>query len=160
MNFYYPNPINDFWRIIGLIFLGDKDALYLKEQKIFSLKDIKALTSEKGIAMSDTVKKARRLKGNASDKFLEVVESNDPIELLKKLPLCSDIATTGEKAAAVVAEITSTPPPAMGKYVEWNSPLGRRIRIWRMPSTSRAYPLALDKKAAFYQNLFEASKIL
>lgn len=160
MNFYYPNPINDFWRIIGLIFLGDKDALYLKEQKIFSLKDIKALTSEKGIAMSDTVKKARRLKGNASDKFLEVVESNDPIELLKKLPLCSDIATTGEKAAAVVAEITSTPPPAMGKYVEWDSPLGRRIRIWRMPSTSRAYPLALDKKAAFYQNLFEASKIL
>lgn len=33
MDFYYPNPINDFWRIMGLVFLGDKDALWLPEEK-------------------------------------------------------------------------------------------------------------------------------
>jgi hypothetical protein len=33
---------------------------------------------------------------------------------------------------------------------------GRRINFWRMPSTSRAYPLALEKKAEHYRRLFES----
>ena len=28
------------------------------------------------------------------------------------------------------------------------------IQFWRMPSTSRAYPLPLEKKAGFYRRLF------
>ena len=31
---------------------------------------------------------------------------------------------------------------------------GRPVRFWRMPSSSRAYPLPLDKKAAAYRKLF------
>jgi hypothetical protein len=31
---------------------------------------------------------------------------------------------------------------------------GREYRFWRMPSTSRAYPLAMEKKAEFYMNMF------
>ena len=31
---------------------------------------------------------------------------------------------------------------------------GRPVRFWRMPSSSRAYPLPLEKKAAAYRKLF------
>ena len=69
MDFYYPNPINDFWRICSLLFIGEKEALYDRATRSFNLDAIKAMTIERGIAMSDTVKRARRLKGNAADKF-------------------------------------------------------------------------------------------
>lgn len=29
------------------------------------------------------------------------------------------------------------------------------LRWWRMPSTSRAYPMKLEKKAEYYRRLFE-----
>ena len=32
----------------------------------------------------------------------------------------------------------------------------RSLRFWRMPSSSRAYPLALEKKAEHYRRMFEA----
>lgn len=160
MDFYYPNPTNDFWRIIGLLFLGDKNALYDFSNKTFYLNKIKQLTIEHGIAMSDSVKRARRLKGNASDKFLEVVEGNDPGLLIEKMPLCTDIATTGEKAAGVIAELTGSVVPKIGEYSVWNTKDGRTIRIWRMPSTSRAYPLPIEKKAEYYKVLLSACNIL
>jgi len=160
MEFYYPNPINDFWRIIGLIFSDNKNMLYDETQKCFDLDKIKKLTSTYGIAMSDTVKKARRLKGNASDKYLDVIEGNDPAGLIDKLPLCTDIATTGEKATAVMAELTGTKAPKMGEYTLWHFRNDRSIRIWRMPSTSRAYPMAIEKKAEYYKNLLMACGIL
>lgn len=159
MQFYYPNVINDFWRIMGLLFKGDKNALFNEKEKKFILDDIKRLTMDKGIAMSDTVKRARRLKGNASDKYLEVLEGNDPAQLLNKIPQCTDIATTGEKAANVIAGLTGTEAPKMGEYSVWDHD-GRSIRIWRMPSTSRAYPMAIENKAVYYRRLLETSGIL
>ena len=36
----------------------------------------------------------------------------------------------------------------------------RIIKIFRMPSTSRAYPLAIDKKTRFYHQLFLDTEIL
>lgn len=159
MDFYYPNPTNDFWRIVGLILLGDKEALYNRELKRFDLDAIKEITARFGIAMSDTVKKAIRMKGNASDKFLEVVEANDPVALLEKIPSCRDIATTGEKAANVIAGISGTPVPKMGEYSIWSAPGSKTVRIWRMPSTSRAYPLNILSKAEYYRTLFEACGI-
>lgn len=151
MDFYYPNPINDFWRIMGLIFLGDKDALWIAQSRTFDLSKIKELLEEKGIAMNDTARKACRLKGNASDKFLEILEPAPLYELLGKMPQCKSVATTGEKAAQVIASITDTPVPKMGERVLSNEGLS----IWRMPSTSRAYPMKLEKKAEYYRNMFE-----
>lgn len=160
MDFYYPNPINDFWRIMGLLFFDDKNAMYDAERKCFRLEDIKALTLRAGIAMSDTVKKARRLKGNASDKFLEVVEGNDPRDLLRAMPECMALATTGEKAAGVIAELTGTEPPKMGSFVTWEMEPGRTVKIWRLPSTSRAYPMKLERKAEYYRKMLEESGVL
>lgn len=156
MEFYYPNRTNDFWFIMGYIFFGDKYALYDRETKHFYLDKIKALLTEKGIAMSDTGFKVRRLKGNASDKFLEIVEPVDLKCLLSKMPQCRGIATTGEKAADVIARLTGTEAPKIGNYTTDS----QGIEIWRMPSTSRAYPLALEKKAAYYENMFQHLNIL
>lgn len=152
MDFYYPNRTNDFWFMMGLLFFGDKDALYDRKAKLFDLDAIKRLLCEKGIALNDTGRKVRRLKGNASDKYLEILEYVPLYELLEQMPDCHTVATTGEKAAGVVAEITSTPIPAKGAMV--TAPDG--LNIWRMPSTSRAYPLPLAEKAAYYAKLFRS----
>ena len=146
MDFYYPNRTNDFWYMMGLLFFNDRNALLIPGTKDFDLDRIKKLLTEKGIAMSDTVRAARRLKNNASDKFLEVVEPNDIHALLKEMPLCKTIVTTGEKAAQIAAEQLGVDPPAMGKSV--TSADG--ITLWRSPSTSRAYPLPLAKKGEYY----------
>lgn len=156
MEFYYPNRTNDFWPMMGLIFCGDRKALYNPDGKTFSLEAIKKLLDSHGIALSDTGHKIRRLKDNASDKFLEIVEPVHLQALLDRMPGLVAIGTTGEKAAAVVADITGTVAPAMGAWVE--GPGG--ISLWRLPSTSRAYPLALEKKAAFYSACFHKAGLI
>lgn len=165
MDFYYPNRTNDFWKIIGLLFLGDKDALLIPGTKDYDENKIRALLTENHIALNDTVRKARRLKGNASDKFLEVVEPVPIFDLMRQMPLCHTLATTGEKAGEILAELTRTDIPKIGEYVESTLPadLNRtsgHIEIWRMPSTSRAYPLAVEKKAEYYASLFAHLNIL
>lgn len=150
MRFYYPNRTNDFWPMMGLLFMGSREALMLPDGKNFDVEAIKRLLTEKGIAMNDTGLRVRRLAGNASDKFLEIVEPVDLDALLRQMPELRAIATTGEKAAGVIARLTDTEPPRMGEMV--HDPV-RNIDIWRMPSTSRAYPLALEKKAAYYSRL-------
>lgn len=156
MEFYYPNRTNDFWRIMGLIFLGDKDALYSPTLKQFDLPAIKRLLTEKGIAMSDTGYRIRRLKGNASDKFLEIVEPAPLSSLLAQMPSCRALATTGEKAADVLARLTDTEPPKIGEFAE----TATGVQVWRMPSTSRAYPLPVEKKALPYELMFRTIGIL
>lgn len=42
MDFYYPNRTNDFWFMMGLIFFGDRDALYDRTAKRFDLDASKA----------------------------------------------------------------------------------------------------------------------
>jgi len=150
MDFYYPNRTNDFWFMMGLIFFGDRHALYNSATKLFNLPEIKRLLTEKGIALNDTGSAIRRLNGNASDKFLEIVEPVNLNALLAKMPDCKTVAATGEKAAGVIASLTGTEIPKIGEMATSSNGL----EIWRMPSTSRAYPLALDKKAAFYAKMF------
>ena len=105
MDFYYPNRTNDFWKICGLLFLGDKDALLCDDRKTYDIDKIRSLMTEKRIALNDTVRKARRLKGNASDKFLEVIEPVPLFGLLSEMPGCHAVATTGEKAAGGYKQI-------------------------------------------------------
>ncbi|MDE6227112.1 MAG: uracil-DNA glycosylase family protein [Muribaculaceae bacterium] len=156
MNFYYPNRTNDFWYMMGLIFFNDRYALCNPDHKSFDLEAIKRLLNERGIAMNDTARKVRRLQGNASDKFLEIIEPVPLSELLSQMPDCHTLCTTGEKAAGVIADLTDTSVPKMGEKVESENGL----TIWRMPSTSRAYPLKLDKKASYYEKMFRDCGVL
>ncbi len=166
MDFYYPNRTNDFWKICGLLFLGDKDALLCDDRKTYDINKIRALMTEKRIALNDTVRKARRLKGNASDKFLEVIEPVPLFGLLSEMPGCHAVATTGEKAAGIVAALTGTDIPRMGEMTLATVPppdaseSPGQLEIWRMPSTSRAYPLAVERKAEYYATLFRHLGIL
>lgn len=97
MDFYYPNIQNDMWRILGLIFYGNKDA-FLRDKKAFSEEKAKAFCREKGIGIGDTAMEVIRLKANASDKFLEVVRPIDPEKVLSQIPECVAIVVTGQKA--------------------------------------------------------------
>ncbi len=150
MDFYYPNRINDFWRIMGLLFHGNKNKFYDTETRSFRLNDIKQLLTDNHIAMSDSAWQIRRLRDNASDKYLEIVTPIPLTDILLKIPTCSDIAATGEKAAQTIAELLNIEVPSVGKYSSTQIEENKVIRLWRMPSTSRAYPLAIEKKAEFY----------
>lgn len=161
MDFYYPNYINDMWRVFGILMHGDKDFYVDTEHKTFRLELIKQMLLEKGIALSDTGREVLRTRGNASDKYLEILRPIDLTEVLRKLPQCIAIATTGEKAAGVVAAATGTPIPRTGDRIVVAVPgVNRLISHWRMPSTSRAYPLALDKKAEYYRCMLRDTGII
>ncbi len=153
MPFFYPNRTNDFWRIMGLIFLGNRDALWEAEQGRFNLDAIKSLLNREHIALWDTGMAVRRLKGNASDKFLEIVEPIDLATLLDENPTISHIITTGEKATGVIAMQAGVEMPSIGVPVACRVG-SHAITLWRMPSSSRAYPLSLDKKAEAYKKIF------
>ena len=71
MPFYYPNWINDFWRIMGLIHFGDKDHFCIPAEKRFDEVLIRQFCAEEGLAFYDTACEVRRLRDNASDAFLE-----------------------------------------------------------------------------------------
>lgn len=167
MEFFYPNPQNDMWRIMGQVFFGDK--LHFVEQGIksqeqgrkavFKHEEIVAFCETQGIAIFDTAQAVIRQKGNASDEHLEIVKQTDITTLLQQLPQCHDICCTGGKAAETLAKMLHTGTPKVGEYIE-TSFAGRPIRFWRMPSSSRAYPLSLDKKAAAYQHMFTEIGIL
>ena len=152
MPFYYPNWINDFWRIMGLIHFGDKDHFCIPSEKRFDQAAIREFCSREGLAFYDTASEIRRLRDNASDAFLEVVAPADIPGLLAHIPDCHSIITTGEKATGVIAGLFGCSIPAIGECVEIAGPVP--LRFWRMPSTSRAYPLPLEKKADFYRRLF------
>lgn len=163
MPFYYPNRNNDFWRIIGLIFYENPLHFYNEVNRTFNLDEIVKFLTERGIALSDTGRRVRRLRGNASDAFLQIVEATDLSTLLPLMPNCHDIATTGTLAAEVIAGLTGTTVPPVGDCLtatELTDASEVPIRLWRMPSTSRAYPLPVAKKAESYARFFSAAGIL
>ena len=154
MPFYYPNWINDFWRIMGLIHFGNKDHFCILAEKRFDEAAIRIFCTEQGLAFYDTACEVRRLKDNASDAFLEVVTPTDLPALLARIPECHTLVTTGQKATEVIASTFGCLVPPVGGNIDLTI-AGRPIRFWRMPSTSRAYPLPLEKKAEAYRKLFK-----
>lgn len=159
MDFFYPNRTNQMWEIFGLVFFGDSQRLVDAEHRTFRLSDIQTLLRERGIAIFDTATAVRRLSGNASDKDLEIVEKTDIAALLARLPLCHDIVCTGQKSFSVLTEDYGVPVPKMGSCNEF-AIAGRPMRLWRMPSSSRAFPMKLEEKAAHYRRLMQTVGIL
>ena len=162
MDFYYPNFINDHWRIEGQLFFGDKNHFVDIEAKRFKIDEIVAFCQQKGLAFFDTSTAIRRLQENASDKFLEVVEPTDIRALLQQLPHLRAIVTTGEKATETICASLGIPAiPKVNTSVEiplseassLNREGGERVFLYRLPSSSRAYPLSFDKKVEAYRQV-------
>ena len=117
-----------------------------------------AFCQNKGLAFFDTSTAIRRLQDNASDKYLEVVEPTDIRGLLHQLPHCRAIVTTGEKATETICASLGIPTiPKVNTSVvipDTNNKGGDQILLYRLPSSSRAYPLSFDKKVEAYQRMF------
>ena len=154
MDFFYPNIVNDMWYLMGLLFFNDRNHFRIKGEKRFDKEAIVEFCNNKGIALYDTACEVVRLKENASDKYLEIATATDIEALLERIPHCTAIVTTGQKATeTIAARYDCVVPPMGGKSTLTIG--GREYRFWRMPSTSRAYPLALEKKAARYLEMLE-----
>lgn len=158
--FYYPNWINDMWRIMGRLYYGDDNHFCLVAEKRFDQPLIVDFLTRTGIALFDTATVVRRLRGNASDRFLEVVQPTDVPALLSHMPQCTAVAATGEKAAQTVAAQMGIEAPAkVGQSVPFA--LGKRtLNLYRMPSTSRAYPAGIAKKSYFYSQMLKREGLL
>ena len=156
MNFYYPNYQNDMWRIFGYLFFNDKNYFLDLENKNFKQQQIHDFLIEKGIAIFDTAVQVQRLKGNASDKFLQIVTPTNLQDLLEQIPQCNTLMTTGDKATdtLMLSLPENTEKPQIGQFTQTYF-ADRELLLYRMPSSSRAYPLALEKKAEAYRVLFE-----
>lgn len=155
MKFFYPNLQNDMWRIFGYLFFGERNHFLTPDGKAFDRERLEEFLRRKGVALYDTACEVIRLKGNASDNFLQVVRETDVAAMLRQLPQCRAIVTTGQKAAetlcrklgvAAVPEVGGSQPFTLD---------GRQLRLWRMPSSSRAYPRPLEWKAACYARMFD-----
>ena len=158
MDWFYPNWINDFWRIQGLIHFDDKNFFEIKGEKRFDKERIMSFCEEKGMAFFDTARKVCRLKDNADDNFLDILEPTDVFALLRQMPSCSVVVTTGGKASEEICTYFNSKgidvkAPKVGENVSINSDLWTGL-WWRMPSSSRAYPMKLEKKAEYYKLLF------
>ena len=149
MPFYYPNFQNDMWRIMGILFFGDKEHFIIKGEKRFDQTMIEAFLREKGIAMYDTATRVVRTKNTASDKDLDIVEETDVEAVLDLMPQCTTVITAGQLATTTLCNRFRAQEPKVGDYTEIDYK-GRNIRLYRMPSSSRAYPMKAENKAEEY----------
>ena len=169
MRFHYPNFYNDMWRIYGSVFFDDVNYFRVGDEKRFDPERIRAFMFERGIASCPTVTQAIRETGNASDKNLTVVTPVDLDSILPQVPKVETLFTTGGKATEVLLNLLAE-PPAKSKYpktnqsmdypYEWQNERNKKaevnnLTLYRLPSTSRAYPLALEKKVAAYKDFFK-----
>lgn len=155
-NFFYPNFINDHWRIMGIIFYNNKDHFVDTLNKTFYYNKVLSFTQKFHIGYYDTAQVVKRLKDNASDKFLEIVEETNIIKLLAKAPNCTHIITTGEKATQTICNTMHIETfPKIGQDIAHPIQIddkARNVILHRLPSSSRAYPLSIEKKANMYRN--------
>ncbi|MBF0785459.1 DNA glycosylase [Muribacter muris] len=162
MDFHYPNFQNDMWRIYGAVFFDDTAHFQVDGEKRFDPIKIEAFLRTRGIGLCSTAQTAIREKGNASDKFLKIVEPVDLTAVLAKLPACRWLFTTGEKATETLLDLLpeKLKMPKTNQYIAFPYLADRPLFLYRLPSTSRAYPLSLAKKVEAYRAFFQQAGIL
>lgn len=161
MEWYYPNFTNDMWRIFGLIFFGDKLHFVDETNKTYRLNELKQFLKEKGVALFDTALRIRRTTGTASDKDLEIVQPADLDGMLRSLPECKAVLAAGQLATKVFTEHYNIDARnlKMGEYRTFDFE-GRTLKLYRQPSSSRAYPMKVEKKAVYYEQMFKEIQII
>ena len=105
--------------------------------------------------MYDTARRVVRTKNTASDKDLMIVEQTDFDAMLSQLAQCRAVATAGQLATTVFCSHFGIPEPKVGGYTEFAFG-SRMLRLYRMPSSSRAYPMKVEAKAEVYGKMFSA----
>ena len=161
MEWYYPNYTNDMWRIFGYVFFEDKKYFVDEANKTYKLDLLRNFLKDKGIAIFDTALRIRRTTGTASDKDLEIVEPADLDHMLRVLPQCKAVLAAGQLATKVFTDHyqIDARKMKMGDYKEFTFE-GRTIRLYREPSSSRAYPMKVEKKAEYYKQMLSEVGLL
>jgi G:T/U-mismatch repair DNA glycosylase len=161
MPWYYPNFTNDMWRIFGHIFFGDKDHFVDIEHKTYRLEALKTFLAETGVAIFDTCTRIIRTKGTAADKDLQVVEATDLDALLTALPHCRAVVCAGQLATQLFTNHYAIDAKGMkmGEYRTFAFG-NRTLRLYRMPSSSRAFPMRLEQKATYYDKMFSDMNLI
>lgn len=161
MEWYYPNYTNDMWRIFGYVFFEDKKYFVDEANKTYKLDLLRAFLKDKGIAIFDTALRIRRTTGTASDKDLGIVEPADLDHMLRVLPQCKAVLAAGQLATKVFTDHyqIDARKMQMGDYKEFTFE-GRTIRLYREPSSSRAYPMKVEKKAEYYKQMLSEVGLL
>ncbi len=156
MEWYYPNFTNDMWRIFGIIYHHDKLRFVDVERKTYRVDAIKEMLLQHHIAIFDTALKIRRTTGTASDKDLEIVEPADLDSMLRALPECKAVLAAGQLATDIFTRHfgINAKKLKMGEYLPFEFE-GRKIRLYRQPSSSRAYPMKVEQKAEYYRKMRE-----
>ncbi|WP_413540470.1 uracil-DNA glycosylase family protein [Gallibacterium anatis] len=155
MNFYYPNFQNDMWRIYGTVFFNNKDYFLNSDKTAFNQEKIERFLRAKGIAVFDSGYKIFRQQGNASDKFLQIIEPINLTKVLAQIPQCKVIMTAGEKATETLLSLLDEERVMLKNGENTSITIAQRqYQLYRLPSSSRAYPLALAKKAEIYRQFF------
>ena len=92
----------------------------------------------------------------AADRFLQVVEAVDLAAVLARLPHCQYLGLTSGKAVEILLEQQGggLKMPKTNETIAFPF-AGRDLMLTRLPSTSRAYPLALAAKIAAYRDFFQ-----
>ena len=141
MDFYYPNFQNDHWRIEGAVWFNDRNYFVDVERKCFDKEKIVCFLNEKGIALYDTAQVVRRLKGNASDAFLEIVEPTDLKALLRRIPNAMPLRPQARRrrgrCVAISAWTKFRPWVASPNWSQGCRSIGCRRRLVPIPWHSR-----------------------
>lgn len=93
-----------------------------------------------------------------------MVEPTDIPALISRLPHLRAIVTTGEKATDTICASLNIPEtPKVNTYVAIPKLQNRDsapLILYRLPSSSRAYPLAFAKKVEAYRKMFEYTGLI
>ena len=157
--------------------LTDEDyALVAKEfssdsqvKKESSLVDLKNTRKKKETVTIDNAGNISSGNENTEEEEEEFISIKDEVRFENKIKIVDHIDLNPEKKTQpepveakveqpkreTQEEITEkVEEPKVGDYAEFVFE-GRAMRLYRMPSSSRAYPLALDKKAAAYRIMYQ-----
>lgn len=169
---YYGNPLNDFWRLMAdalktpwLAHFYDDPGMPDRYWQIGE-DPVKATWAVRytclrmnGIALWDVVKSCTRA-GPSSDGNLRDVRANDVGGLAAKLPDLELVAFTGQKAASLFLAHVMEADQRRYHPDLWDTPLGRTVTVWALPSPSRAHTRPYAEKLQAYRAALKVGYVI
>lgn len=124
IHFYYPNPNNDMWKVLGLVFFDDADAFYTlagctspllssSSKPLGGLAVTRALdearilhfADSQPVGFFDACRRVRRRLGTSADENIEALERTDVVrDVLLHTPHCAAIIATSTLALTLLLD--------------------------------------------------------
>ncbi|EPY32910.1 G:T/U mismatch-specific DNA glycosylase [Strigomonas culicis] len=128
IRFYYPNPQNDMWNMLGHLFYHDREHFYVAGASKRTLNEAAILhfASTSPVGFADHAQRVRRVAGNSSDENIDVLQRVDvQRDILAAAPACEAFIATGTAALEGLLEMLS----ALGHFED---PAGHIVEVCRV----------------------------